>query len=217
MGVAVALLALTRTTLFHARSVEVRGSARLSSAQVVALAGVDRRTNVPWLDEGAVERRLEQDPWIAHAEVRVAFPLTIEISVTERTPVGVAFGPQGATLVAADGTTLGPVGDVSTSELPRIILPAGGSADPAGAAAAIGRMSSSLRAKVDSVQVRTDGRLQVLMRAGVWVDIGPATALRSKARAIARALAWARSEGEQILTLSVIAPSAPAVELAPRT
>jgi hypothetical protein len=47
------------------------------------------------------------------------------------------------------------------------------------------------------------------------VSFGTATAVGSKARAIARALAWANIEGERILALSVVAPSAPAATLTP--
>ena len=44
---------------------------------------------------------------------------------------------------------------------------------------------------------------------------GDATEVERKARAIGRALAWARASGEEIVTLSVVAPTAPAATLAP--
>ncbi len=60
--------------------------------QIVRIAGVSNATNALWLDEGVVERRLEAEPWIADADVRVTLPLTVEIAVHERSPVAVARG-----------------------------------------------------------------------------------------------------------------------------
>jgi hypothetical protein len=47
------------------------------------------------------------------------------------------------------------------------------------------------------------------------VRFGAPSGVAPKARAIAQALAWAEAEGERILTLSVVSPSAPAATLAP--
>ena len=77
-----------------------------ASPQIVRIAGVSNATNALWLDEGEAERRLEAEPWIADADVRVTFPLTVEIAVHERSPVAVARGAV-TSLMAGDGTALG--------------------------------------------------------------------------------------------------------------
>ena len=67
--VAVAGAGLTSTPLFHAKTIAVDGEGHLSERQVLRIAGIDHDTNVFRLDEGAVRRRLERDPWIANAIV----------------------------------------------------------------------------------------------------------------------------------------------------
>jgi cell division protein FtsQ len=220
-AVAVAALAvggvvLSRSDVLHARGVEVVGASHLSRAEVVAAAGVSQATNVVWLDEGAVERRLEANPWIADADVRVAFPWTIELRVVERVPVAVASDGLRETLVAADGTALGPAD--RTHGLPRIELPTTAALDgvresPRTAAAAIGAMSPEVRGQVTSVVVLVDGTLEIRLRGGVLVRYGAGTEPARKAAAIERVLAWADHEGERVAVVNVVAPERPAVKL----
>lgn len=220
-GVLVAVaIVVSRTSLFHARSVEVSGASTLSRARVLELAAVDRTSNVIWLDEGAAERRLETDPWIADAHVGVSIGLGIRISVTERVPVALASDGRTSVLVARDGTTLGPTaasaraGSLPLIELPR--APDGIAAPgPRGGAIALGAMDAGLRAMVQRVAVFADGTLELWLRGGARVRYGAATAVGPKASAIGRVLAWARATGEELVTVSVVAPSAPAVTLEP--
>jgi cell division septal protein FtsQ len=218
----VGAIVVSRTSLFNARSVEVSGASSLSRTQVLELAGVDRRTNVIWLDEGAAEHRLESSPWVGDAEVSVSLGLEIRISVSERTPMAVASDGHRSVLVAGDGTTLGPVTALATARaLPLIELPsvrfdgAASIATPRGGALALQAMDAGLRATVERVRILADGTLEVWMRGGPRVSFGAATEVERKARAIGRALAWARAAGEEIVTLSVVAPTAPAATLAP--
>ena len=205
---------LSRTSFFDARRIEVSGSNHLRRAEVVEIAGVSEATNALWLDEGAAERRLEAEPWIADAEVSISFPLSIQIAVTERTPVAVLDGIGG--LVAGDGTSLG-TWDWA-GRLPRIDLGSVTAADgvprsPVGAARAIGAMSPNLRSNVTRVRVMLDGTLDVHLRGGAIVRFGSPDDANRKVKAIRRVMAWARAEGTPIRTLSVVAPDAPAATL----
>ena len=85
-------VAASRSSVFDVRRIEVTGTDHLHRPQIVRIAGVSNATNALWLDEGVVERRLEAEPWIADADVRVTLPLTVEIAVHERSPVAVAQG-----------------------------------------------------------------------------------------------------------------------------
>jgi cell division protein FtsQ len=219
---AVAVLAaaaffLSRSSVLHARDVEVTGSAHLSRAEVVAAAGVSKASNVVWLDEGAIERRLEAEPWVAAADVSVSFPWTIRIEIVERAPVAVATDGISEILVAKDGTVLGAAD--RTRGLPRIELAAtaaveGARESPRGAAAAIGAMGPELRAEVASVTVLVDGGLELRLRGGLTVRYGAAVDHRRKAAALADILAWAEAEGERLAVVNVVAPGLPAVRLA---
>lgn len=217
VAVAAAIFFGSRSSAFHARAIEVVGAAHLSRAEVVAAAGVSRQTNVLWFDEGAVVRRLEGEPWIASADVGLALPWTIRITVIERTPVAVASAGADAILVAGDGTALGPA--TRSGDLPRIRLPLGPTfeglhASPAAAAAAVGALAPEVRDRISWVTVLADGIIQMRLEGGVTVRYGTASDIRRKAETLEQILAWAEAEGQTITMVNVVAPDLPAVKLA---
>jgi cell division protein FtsQ len=202
----------SRSSAFDVRRIEVSGNDHLHRPQVVRIAGVTDATNALWLDEGEAERRLEAEPWIADADVRVTFPLNVEITVRERTPVALAEGAV-TSLMAADGTALGS-GTVPRG-LPVIDLGGAGSVEgvrpsPVGAARVLGAMTPTLRARVARVRVLLDGTLELRLRDGPTVSFGMPDDARRKAVTIGRMLVWARTQGTPLRTLSVVAALAPA-------
>ena len=209
-------LAVSRSSVFHARGIEVTGASHLSRAEVVRTAGVSTATNVLWLDERAAEAALEADPWVASAHVAVDLPWTIRIDVVERTPVAVAVNGLRRTLVAGDGGSLGAVERLHG--LPRIELPPtaalGISESPSGAAVAIEAMPPALRAEVTEVTVFVGGDLEMRLRGGIHVRYGSSAEPQRKASVLARIFAWAQDAGERILAVNVVAPDAPAVRTA---
>jgi len=214
LGLAVAGVVLSRSSVFHVRRVEVTGAGHLSRADIVRLSGLTRATNALWLDEGAVERRLEQDPWIASATVSASFPWTVHVRVLERTPAAVVDRGSDRLLVATDGTPLGLARGVSG--LPLIVMPPAGALEGGAppslepAAQAVGGLPTSIVARVRQVIVSLDGTLEMQLIDGPRVEFGPATQIEAKGRAIASVLAWSQQEGKPLATLSVIAPGAPA-------
>jgi cell division protein FtsQ len=208
-------VAASRSSVFDVRRIEVSGADHLHRPQIVRIAGVSNATNALWLDEGVVERRLEAEPWIADADVRVTLPLTVEIAVHERSPVAVAQGAV-TSLMAADGTALGS-GRIPRG-LPVIELGAAGPVEgirpsPVGAARALGAMAPTLRAQVARVRVLLDGSLELRLRGGPTVRFGTPEDAQRKAVTIQRMLAWAGSEGTPLRTLSVVSALAPAATL----
>ena len=209
-------VAASRSSVFDVRRIEVSGADHLHRPEIVRIAGVSNATNALWLDEGVVERRLEAEPWIADADVRVTLPLTVEIAVHERSPVAVAQGAV-TSLMAADGTALGS-GRVPRG-LPMIELGRAGPVEgirpsPVGAARALGAMAPALRAQVARVRVLLDGSLELRLRGGPTVRFGTPEDAERKAVTIQRMLAWAGSEGTPLRTLSVVSALAPAATLA---
>ena len=102
-----------------------RGDGDVVALACGGLAGqraVTRATNVPWLDEAAVEHRLEDRPGSTGRRCTTSLPWTIQVEISERVPVAVANDGVRELLVAGDGTILG---DASRSDrrLPRIELP----------------------------------------------------------------------------------------------
>jgi cell division protein FtsQ len=210
-------VALSRSSLFRVREVVVVGASHLSRPEVIRAARIARDTNVLWLDERVVERRLEQRAWIASADVRTVYPRRVEITVVERVPVAVIVRGDRRELIAADGTALGPA--AGAVGLPRIAVPSvpgldGVRLDVRGAATALGAMAPGLRAEVGSVRVGVDGALDLRLRNGVLVRYGRAVEAGRKAAALADVLAWARAEGESLQMVSVVSAELPAVRFA---
>jgi cell division protein FtsQ len=205
-------VAASRSSVFDVRRIEVSGVDHLHRPQIVRIAGISTATNALWLDEGVAERRLEAEPWIADADVRVTLPLTVEIAVHERSPVAVARGAV-TSLMAADGTALGS-GTVPQG-LPVIELGGEGTVEgirpsPVGAARVLGAMAPALRAQVARVRVLLDGTLELRLRGGPTVRFGTPEDAERKAMTIRWMLAWAGSEGTPLRTLSVASALAPA-------
>jgi cell division protein FtsQ len=201
---ALVAVAVSRSSLLAVRTIDVTGASRLTTERVIARAHIDGSTNALWLDERAVERRLERHPWISKAFVSVALPSTVRISIVERTPMAVATNRFGELYIAADGTSLGRANDDAG-------LPLIESAGRDAAAAALAAMPVAVRSAVESVEYRDDGSLEVRLHDGVTVAYGLADRLVAKGLLVERILAWAEESGEELDSVDVTAPGSPAV------
>ncbi|HJP65329.1 MAG TPA: FtsQ-type POTRA domain-containing protein [Actinomycetota bacterium] len=214
----VALLALaawvTRSSIFDARTIEVRGNQHLTRSEVLRLAGVRLGSNLVWFSPGGAQGRLEASPWIASARVSRSLPSTLSISVKERAPVAVvATDPP--LLVAADRTVLGPA--PPNAGLPRIDRPVErvrvGALLPASSAGlqVVRAMPASLRAEVRAVRVEDGGAVVVDLQGGGEALYGDATDAEAKATALQAVLRWAANHGMTPKRIDVRVPSRPAL------
>jgi cell division septal protein FtsQ len=190
--------------LFRASDVRVTAPG-IPRADVLAIAGVDDRTNVFHLDETEVERRLEDDPRVLEARVTTSLPSQVRIRVTPRRPVAFAGSP--AELIGADGTVIGPAGGALPS-LPELI-----GTDVGTGAAAAAAMAPGLRSVVEEIAVGSDGAIVVSLEAGFTADLGDATELRAKAASLAAILRWAAEEEVRIVSADVSVPGSPTARL----
>jgi len=215
LTIAAGSLVVSRSSLLRLRHLEVVGTSSLTRAQVVRLAALSSSTNVLWFDAGAVERRLESDPWVATATVSRRVPGTIRISVVERAPVATIRTEVAFTLLAADGVALGTV--AADPMLPEIVVMTGsslpeGNAPAQAAARAIagldgGRRPAVVRAVVDA------GALSVELDGGTRVEFGDTTGIEAKTAAARQILRWATTQGASVASVNVTAPDSPAVTL----
>jgi len=67
----------------------VRGQARLSTGEVLALVEGLRGQNILAVDLDAWQEKLLSSPWVESATIRRVLPSTVEISVQERRPMGI--------------------------------------------------------------------------------------------------------------------------------
>jgi len=118
-GLLLTLLVLTCAAVVVTRfvprvqQVVVIGAERYTPEDVAAVAGVHPGDPLLWVTRSSV-RRLAVDPWIHSATVLRRWPDTVELTVSERSPVLT----DGAIAWAADGTVLPGVTAAELSVLP---------------------------------------------------------------------------------------------------
>ena len=211
-------VALTRTALFGARTINVHGAAHLTRSGVLRIAGLEPGTNVFTFDAKAAERRLERDPWIADATITKHLPSTVSFDIRERMAVAVVESGGILRLVANDGVLLDVALPRLAAGLPLIASAEEGAPEPTteavreGALAAAA-MESSLQRQVEVVSILADGQLRVDLSSGAQVSYGPAVLLVEKAQALSALLTYAAQQGMTLSSADVRVPSAPTVQL----
>lgn len=80
-------LVLSAATL-RIQRISVTGNVRLSEGEVRTLAEGIRGTSILTADLSAFRRRLLESPWVADVALRRVLPSTVEVFVSERTPIG---------------------------------------------------------------------------------------------------------------------------------
>ena len=204
---------VTHSRVFELRSLTVTGNEHLSSAQVASIGGVTSRTNVLWLSSGALERRLEGNPWIKEARISRTLPSFLSIAIVERTPAGILAGSR--LLVSSDGVVLGQA-DPETP-LPLIEVEARPTGTPAvlpsdlPALRIVRELPAELAPRVAHVGFDRSDRLTLTLRGGIRVILGDGEAGAAKAAALRALLKWIDRSNVRIAYIDLTVPTAPAV------
>jgi cell division protein FtsQ len=74
--------------MFRINRVTVRGNSRLSTGEILALVSELKGDSVLTANLPAYQARLVDSPWVADATLRRVLPGSVEITVRERTPMG---------------------------------------------------------------------------------------------------------------------------------
>jgi cell division septal protein FtsQ len=202
--------------LFAARHITVTGNVHETAAQVVAQSGLSGHPPLLDVNEGAAATRVEQLPWVRTATVRVAWPDSVRITVTEEVPkfVAVESGGRWVTL-STDGRVLSVAPGARPPGLFLNVPSAPGDAgtvlparDDAGLRVA-STLPNSFAAQVTEVTVEPAGWIQLAMTTPILVDIGPATQLAAKYEDVSSILAGATLHNGDVIDVSV--PDAPTV------
>jgi cell division protein FtsQ len=106
---------------FAIGTVLIEGNRHLSKAEILASAGITERTSLLFLDALAARAKLQANPWIAEATVRKFYPGRLEITVVEREPFALWQKDGQISVIAADGTRLGPFKDRRQAALPLVV------------------------------------------------------------------------------------------------
>jgi cell division protein FtsQ len=143
---------LARAVGLGINTVEVSGTTRLSSEEIVAAAGIDGKGSLLFTDVAAVRERLKANPMIAEASVRKLYPHALAISVTERQAFALWQIDGEVSLVAADGTPIDRLRDTRYVDLPLVV----------------GKGANEM-AKAFAVLIDTQPTLKPMVKAGNWV------------------------------------------------
>jgi cell division protein FtsQ len=212
-----AAVTLTRSPLFDASEIDVRGASHVARADVLRIAAITPKTNVFTLDAGAAEARLERDPWIAGATITKDLPSTLIVDIDERVAVAVVQWGGVLRLVADDGALLEAALPRVSAGLPDIAFTDQQGLQPeanvGGAARAIAAMVPTLRHRIDGVSILADGQLRVDLTSGAQVAYGEAIDLQQKAMALRALLDYAAGKGASVVSADVRVPSAPTAVL----
>jgi len=101
------------------RALHVQGTARLTDAELAAVAGVAPGDDLRGIDAAVVARRIAAHAWVRSARAARLPTGTLVVAVTEREPRAVLSGPQ-PYAVDAEGTPFAPVARDAFPELPRV-------------------------------------------------------------------------------------------------
>ncbi len=165
------------SSLFDIRTVEVRGTDRLSAEEVLEAAQVPRGVPLIHADTADVVERVEALLLVAHADVSRQWPDTIRIDVTERTTAAVVAVESGAyALLDATGVRFDTV-DERPAGVPLIDadIENGAGADSATVLAGLTvarALPPDLAARTQEIRASTPDAVTVLLSDGAVVEWG---------------------------------------------
>jgi len=149
LALVAAAVGLAWSPMLDVEQVEVLGSRRLPTAQVLAAVSVDRGAPLVAVDLTAVRRRVEALPYVKSAEVRRHWPDRVVVEIVERVPALAVPVDGGVALYDSDGVRLG--GAVTLPRGVPLLRVAGGRPDAdlvKAVVAIVGSIPDSVRAQV---------------------------------------------------------------------
>lgn len=160
--------------LMALRSIDVVGTERISSAQVVDALSGQLGTPLPLIDFSRVKSELSGFMLIQSFVTESRPPGTLVVRVVEREPIGVITSDAGFDLVDAAGVVIDSTAD-RPDGYPQIEAPDGvGSAGFRAAGAVIHALPASIRSELDSVQAATKDDVTLNLIGGAKVAWGSA-------------------------------------------
>lgn len=167
-----------------AERVEVTGVATVPTARVRDAARVPLGTPLARVDLSSVRARVEAIPAVRSVEVSRSWPHAVRIRVQERTPVGVVERDDALRSVDADGVVFGHYA-ARPRALPLVQAKGGsGSAALRGAGRVLASLPPVVLHRVDTVRVAGIDDVRLVLRSGLQVVWGSASASAQKAEVL---------------------------------
>jgi cell division protein FtsQ len=183
--VAVAYLVMF-TSLLGVRSVEVVGTEEIPEADVVAAAAIEHGTPMVRLDAEGAAARVATLPRVFEVVVERSWPSTVQIIVTERSPVAVRKAGAEIHLIDATGLDYA-VTRTAPPGLPTLAMADIRPDNPAAKAAVtvLGALPKQLRTHIVTVTADTPGDVRLTLADGRVVKWGNARDNARKAAVLA--------------------------------
>jgi cell division septal protein FtsQ len=97
---------VVHASVLQVRRIAVHGNVRISSGEVQAMVDGLRGSSILTADLLSYRRRLMGSPWVADVALRRVLPSTVEVFVSERSPMGLCRLGNALYLVDAGGTLI---------------------------------------------------------------------------------------------------------------
>jgi len=158
-----------RTLRLGVRVVTISGAAHMTERRILAIAGIDSNSSLPFFDVAAARARLEADPLIKQASVRKLYPDRIVIDIVERTPYAVWQKDGDVQAIAADGAAIAEVSDGRFADLPFVV--GDGANDRVGEFVALLDAMEELKPRVEAGVLIDQRRWNLRLKSGVDVKL----------------------------------------------
>jgi cell division protein FtsQ len=191
--------------LLAVQTVTIKGTSRLTPAEVRAAAGVPIGRSLLRLDPGSIQARVARLPAVRTVTVDRDWPHRLVITVTERRPVAVVSAGGRTELLDAAGVAFATVDAAPRGLLPIVLgapVPGPGDADAHAALAVWSELPASLRTTVIGIDAASPADVALRLRGRrtvVWGD--PTQAARKLA--VLRALMAQRASTYDVSTPDV--------------
>lgn len=218
VGIIVALIAgwvaLYNSSVFTIKNIELQGVEHLTNDEMAQLVDVPANSTLLRVDTAAIEKQVEQNAWVADAQVTRVFPDTLQVTVTERPIAAVVYISTGGGtavkrwLISDDHVWLMPVPDADSEAAQTTSSKVYEDADkalhivglPYGTKAEIGKectddivnnaldivsgLTTDLSGRVAEVSAPTIADTTLILDDGVEVAFGKAEDIRDKERVV---------------------------------
>jgi cell division protein FtsQ len=177
------------TSVMGVRSVDVEGIKGLTADEVRSVAAVEMGKPLIRLDTTEIAKRVATLPRVGEVDVRRSWPSTVEIVISERTPVAIARRPDGVHLIDEAGVDYA-VNPQPPAGLPALDLATIGPDDPSTRATVevLAKIPQQLRNQVVTLSAKTPGSVQLALGDGRTVRWGNAQNSERKAMVLAALL-----------------------------
>jgi cell division protein FtsQ len=106
---------------FAIEQLTIEGQERTSDRAIVTALGLDSNQSMFSFDSAAAKERLQELPWVRHAQVMRLLPARLHIVIEERIPFAVWQHDGETRLIDSDGVAIAPVERAEYSELPLVV------------------------------------------------------------------------------------------------